>query len=550
MKNVTKAISGPSTPVAVLYSSVDVEEVTIFLRSCPVPASVWTLSNDSGLHKSFVDYVAPQVYIPNQAFVLMAHHDSLPASLFRKVTYFEKYHSNVHWIVSVGKHDDVLKKLVNHTCQVITVSEFEINEHFGDYKHCTRTNRRVHQNVQKLSLVDKISATNYPKQAKIEYAVFDRKSNFGAGLIGPKPRMAIQAYQALNNTLIERRASDESDSLLLDRRVDVILGTRNVHCWSHCFFYPYALYSPNSARILVRFAGPVDPSFASTWQSFFSIPALLAPMVAIILLATWIQRGLFPSDSSPLSGVLAFVVSTYLGRSPPPEVSSVATSSKIMMSSWMVGMLFLINFVQTEITSSRTVPERSSEIKSTAEFIARVQSGTTRLCVNAATSRIIERVTRAAATISYLAPLNTVLRKCGRRCTTDNFWRDCTPKIRGGTHVGIIMASPFILGLAARNELAAGAEDLLTSSTLTPAHGSFPLRHQHRRLVTALLESGLLDANTASQIRKGKVNAVSVHVPFRDYGLVYVAGCGLSSLLLAVEIAYHRFIRPSQMNGI
>ncbi|KAL1415513.1 hypothetical protein MTO96_006760 [Rhipicephalus appendiculatus] len=318
--------------------------------------------------------------------------------------------------------------------------------------------------------------TDYPKKKKIEYAVFDRKNNFGGGLIGPKPRMVINAYRALNNTLIERRSSDESDSMLLDRRVDVILGTRNVHCWSHCFFYPYALYSPNSARILVRLAGPVVPSFASTWQSFFCIPAILAPIVAIILVATRIQRRLLPSESSSLSGVTAFLVSTYLGRSPPPVVSSVAMSTKIMTATWMVGMLFLINFIQTEITSSRTVPEYSSEIRSTADFVARVQSGTARLCVNAATSRVIARVTKAAAATSHLGPLNKLLVQCGRKCTTDNFWRDCAPKIRRGTHVGIIMSSPVLLGLAARNQLVAGADTLLTSIMLSPAHGSFPLR--------------------------------------------------------------------------
>ncbi|KAH7952217.1 hypothetical protein HPB52_020175 [Rhipicephalus sanguineus] len=217
----------------------------------------------------------------------------------------------------------------------------------------------------------------YPKHEKVEYAVFDRKNNFGAGLIGPKTRMVIKAYRTLNNTLIERRAEDNTDSLLLDRRVDVILGARNVHCWSQCFFYPYALYSPNS--------GP-HPRQACR------------PRGTI--------RRLFPSEASSLSGVTAFVVSTYIGRSPPPEVSSVAMSSKIMMATWMVGMLFLINFIQTEITSSRTVPEYSSEIRSTDEFVSRVQSGTTRLCVNIETGDMIRRATNATATIRYLNSLN------------------------------------------------------------------------------------------------------------------------------------------------
>ncbi|KAL1415518.1 hypothetical protein MTO96_006765 [Rhipicephalus appendiculatus] len=277
---------------------------------------------------------------------------------------------------------------------------------------------------------------------------------------------------------------------------------------------------------------------------------MLAPIVAMMLLTAHIQRRLFPREYSSLSGVIAFIVSTYLGRSPPPEVSSVATSSKIMMATWMVGMLFLINFIQTDITSSRTVPEYSSEIRNTAEFVARVRSGTKRLCVNAATSHVIRRVTKVAAMISHLDSLNKVLEQCGQGCTTDRFWRDCAPKIRNGTHVGIIMSSSVTSGLADRNELVAGADTILTSMMLSPAHGSFPLRYQHRRLVTALLESGLFEAHATSHTRQRKVNAISVDVPFSDYLLVYVAGCGLSSLLLAVEIAYHRFIRMNRLNGI
>ncbi|KAL1415512.1 hypothetical protein MTO96_006759 [Rhipicephalus appendiculatus] len=248
--------------------------------------------------------------------------------------------------------------------------------------------------------------------------------------------------------------------------------------------------------------------------------------------------------------MIAFIVSTYLGRSPPPEVSSVATSSKIMMATWMAAMLFLTNFIQTEITSSRTVPEYSSEIRSTAEFVARVQSGATRLCLNAATSKMIRTVTKAAATISHLNSLNKVLEQCGKGCTTDSFWRDCAPKVRNGTHVGIIMSAPLLLRLAEHNELVPGVDTLMTSLMFSPAHGSFPLRHQHRRLVAALLESGLFDVNAGPPIRRRKISAVSVDVPFFDYLLVYFGGCSLSCLTLVVEKAYHRFIRTYRMKGI
>ncbi|KAH6930385.1 hypothetical protein HPB50_013170 [Hyalomma asiaticum] len=476
MGNVIKSMSGSSTPTAVLYSPVDAQLVTDFLRTSPVPVSVWTLLNDTEFRSDFEAHIAPPIYIPSRAFVLLPNHENLPAAVFREVARFEKYHSNVYWIFAVRKHDDIIKKLSNHSCQVITVSEVEVNEHFGDYKQCTRNHRRVLHRGQKLSLFTSTSSTKYPKHTRIEYAVFDRQNNFGGGLYGPKPRMVIEAYEALNNTLIQRWSTDDSDSMLLDRRVDVVLGTRNVYCWSRCFFYPYALYAPFSTCTLAKRAGPLVPSFASTWESFFCIPLVLAPMVVMILLVAHIQRRFSPNDASSLSGVIVFLVSTYLGRSPPPVIRSAAISSKLMMTTWMLGMLFLINFIQTEITSSRAVPEYSSAVRNMADFLERIQSNATGICVNAGTSKMIRKVTKAASTISYLHLLNRVLEQCGQGCTTDSFWRDCAPKIRRGTHVGVILTTPFLLGLAEYNELVPGADSLFNFIIFSPAHGSFPLR--------------------------------------------------------------------------
>ncbi|KAH6930383.1 hypothetical protein HPB50_013168 [Hyalomma asiaticum] len=520
MGNVIKSINRPSTPTAVLYSSADAQLVTDFLRSSPVP-----------LHQFTFRAVA---------FVLLPNHDNLPPSLFRKLKRFEKEHSNVYWIFAVRKHEDILEKVASHSCQVITISEVEVNEHFGDYKQCTRNHRRVLHSGQNLSFFASTSPTKYPKHARIEYAVSDRQNNSVGALYGSRAHMVIQAYEALNNTLIQQWSTEGSDSLLLDRRVDVILGNRNVHCWSKCSFYPYALYAPNAARILVRRARPLVPSFASTWESFFCIPLVLAPVVVMILLAAHIQRRFSPNDASPLPGVIAFLVSTYLGRSPPPAMRSVATSSKITMATWMFGMLFLINFIQTEITSSRAVPEYSSEIRNMEEFVARIESGARRLCVNTATRNIIRRVTKTEPRISHLDSLDRVLEQCGQRCVTDNFWTDCAPKICRGTHMGIIMASRVF---AKEKELVPGQDTLLNSIMLSPAHGSFPLRHQHRRLVTALIESGIFDKESGPHTQQSTIKTISVDVPFVDYLTVYFAGCGLASLSLFAEIAYYRLIR-------
>lgn len=67
-------------------------------------------------------------------------------------------------------------------------------------------------------------------------------------------------------------------------------------------------------------------------------------------------------------------------------------------------------------------------------------------------------------------------------------------------------------------------------------------RHQHRRLLMALEESGLSAFSKRSAIPEiVKTGIVSFGLPFVDYILIYVAGCALSFMTLAVEAACHRF---------
>ncbi|KAH8036989.1 hypothetical protein HPB51_008037 [Rhipicephalus microplus] len=94
---------------------------------------------------------------------------------------FQRYYSYVQWIVAAREHDQVVKHLSGHLCQVISVTQVEVSAPWDDYRSCEE--RRV------------IPAADVSMLA---------------------------AYAALNITLVETCNNGETDSLLLDRRVDFV----------------------------------------------------------------------------------------------------------------------------------------------------------------------------------------------------------------------------------------------------------------------------------------------------------------------------------------
>ncbi|KAL1473058.1 hypothetical protein MTO96_038954, partial [Rhipicephalus appendiculatus] len=60
---------------------------------------------------------------------------------------------------------------------------------------------------------------------------------------------------------------------------------------------------------------------------------------------------------------------------------------------------------------------------------------------------------------------------------------------------------------------------------------------QHRRLLQALEESGLIDKSVRNQFTgRDDRSHVAFDMPFTDYVLVYIVGCSLSVVVLCVEV--------------
>ncbi|KAL1486411.1 hypothetical protein MTO96_046978 [Rhipicephalus appendiculatus] len=171
------------------------------------------------------------------------------------------YHSNVDWIFSVKEHADVLDKLKNDSCQVITVSETNISAPFDGYRSCHE--RKNFGDAHVLLSKDVPHEGSYPKHTRLYYTINDMPGNYCGMSHGNVVEAAMQAYKTLNNSLVHRCNNDGvAHSALLEKRVDVILGEGYVNCPDHCFVYRYAMHPPMYHYFLVRRSTLQPPSFA------------------------------------------------------------------------------------------------------------------------------------------------------------------------------------------------------------------------------------------------------------------------------------------------
>ncbi|KAH7951630.1 hypothetical protein HPB52_010938 [Rhipicephalus sanguineus] len=89
-------------------------------------------------------------------------------SLPRSIEWFQKYHANFQWIFSVRQHQPALQTFDGHVCQVITVTETEINVPLDGYRNCAT--RRLLTTAQDDRLRDHVPPIgSFTKDEKIRH---------------------------------------------------------------------------------------------------------------------------------------------------------------------------------------------------------------------------------------------------------------------------------------------------------------------------------------------------------------------------------------------
>ncbi|KAH6943748.1 hypothetical protein HPB50_026363 [Hyalomma asiaticum] len=221
---------------------------------------------------------------------------------------------------------------------------------------------------------------------------------------------------------------------------------------------------------MVRKGVQVSPSFANTWFTFFAVALILTPFTAVLAM---ILRGSCHSSTGRVNSASAVVIvflSTYLGRSPPEDLRLTSMSMKIALGSWMMGMTVLLQFTQTQITASQSVPAYSSVIRHNDQLGVAFDAGKILPCMITALG---DGVPFMAGNISYMLSMQRALARCGSECLVSSLY-DCVPKAHRGTHAIVASCDEFLVDTSIRDGLVPGADNLVSFFFSSATHGNAP----------------------------------------------------------------------------
>ncbi|KAL1467719.1 hypothetical protein MTO96_041981 [Rhipicephalus appendiculatus] len=466
-----EALASPSSPVAVVDSPRHDESSGNFTPEFRIPITRWNFRAGRKSFEDFLKYVTQDgSSFPRPGVVLLSLREvrMLPgfAKIFNK---FERYHSYIQWLVAAREHDQVLKTLSGHLCQVTSVTQLEVNAPWDGYRSCEA--RRVVTGADVGMLAERVPhAGRLPKDDRVAFANQDDSSRL-CYKRGNFITLAKLAYASLNTTVVETCNNGETDSLLLDRRVDFVVGIPKLVPMRS--YYGYVMFPPSSLCFLSRRATPLPPSFVSSWLSFFKVSLIVFPLALVLLLLIDAHARLRSVAATRRSHLIMFFTSTYLGRSPASIPRTMSTLGKVCIIVWMFAMLTLVQFTQTEITASRSVPALSSEMKSVMEFESRLDDGSILPCMHFFAKNIVDEF---GGSVSHFNSLRKALHACGPKCLTHNAKDTCFRLAQSGTHVVVHICRLFREGKGCSTGLVVGEDELVSYLQWLPTHTRFPLR--------------------------------------------------------------------------
>ncbi|KAL3202603.1 hypothetical protein MRX96_053367 [Rhipicephalus microplus] len=135
---------------------------------------------------------------------------------------FERYHSYIQWMIAAPDHDQVQKTLSGHLCQVFSVTYYDVNAPLDGYTGLAKNVARSPQCNSACSENACQNAGRLPKDDRVVFAAQD--NNFNLCYKKDKVMPLIRrAYATVNTSLVEVCNNGETESLLLDRRVDFVV---------------------------------------------------------------------------------------------------------------------------------------------------------------------------------------------------------------------------------------------------------------------------------------------------------------------------------------
>ncbi|KAH6943073.1 hypothetical protein HPB50_015355 [Hyalomma asiaticum] len=223
-----KALTGPSTTVAVVCSREDAAIGSELAPSLAISVTVWSFHGTLDCLENIARYLTqdkadfPQ---PGVAFVPYAGGNSMQA-VRAIVAKFEKYHANIQCLFATRNHADVLATFSENFCNVISVIDIHIDAPLDGYMPCKE--RQVLLKTEEMLKAERVPPRGtYSRNKRIRFAMQDEGDKFCFRKKIPFVEVVDRAYEALNNTFVEECNHGDTDYILLDKRVDLILSLSN-----------------------------------------------------------------------------------------------------------------------------------------------------------------------------------------------------------------------------------------------------------------------------------------------------------------------------------
>ncbi|KAL1468062.1 hypothetical protein MTO96_025684, partial [Rhipicephalus appendiculatus] len=521
-----------------------------------IPTTLWTCQHlNSRCYQSFLRYITQSVAFPRPGFVFAPWPRGLSKGILGEVRRLDVSHPYVYWVFAVREHSDVDATLSSHSCQVVTVSENDIRIAANGYKSCSK--RVTSSSFAWKTLLDSPESERYyARNQNFDYVFSYQKIPYKCTVMGPLAYMnlasgltkirhpegaaLLDAYNAINTTvLLQCPDTSFGETLLREKRIDFLLfgwfGKKSTFMYE----YRYALFLPSSFCFYSRSRVPIPPSFSGSWIFFSWCLVCLSPFCFAIIFVIRAQSTIRPSERVALSTVIMVLVSSFLGRS-PQGLNVSASATRLAIAAWLLAMFFIGNYLQSSVTASRSVPVFSAEIRTEEDMLKHLHEGTLVPCV----TMYLPQLRKQENFQAFYKPLANVLadHKCQSSCI-GNYGFGCMEKARRGTHIYFSTCRETELRLAFKYALMVGEDTLGTSMTHSAVHIRFPFRHQHRRLLMAISESGIWMRSTSSeQFPPVEHVVMSFDMPLQDYLTILYTGIVLSLVALTLEMLTYRYL--------
>ncbi|KAH9370258.1 hypothetical protein HPB48_007405 [Haemaphysalis longicornis] len=303
----------------------------------------------------------------------------------------------------------------------------------------------------------------------------------------PEAMAVIKAYAALNTTLSLYDPTKEGNAAfpVSERMAHFGLFPTPLTVLPNNLYFSHALYPPCRLCFFTRRVVGITIPLSLSLFSFlvFATYLLVIIFVAAILCPCCGQ----PCKNQPaeMSVVTLYLLAASLGRSPEPLHFN-DTGRKFLIGTWLLGTFFAGAYLQSCITAETYVPEFSNEVQDIADLEKRIDAGSIMPCIDYDTYWIL-RDSGTALSKKLLTIINQNIKD-----SVDNKALDkCFRLAVGGSHIYIRPCGRYDSFLALQWGLVKGEDTFQMYLRESEMLKNCPVRHQHRRVLLAVSESGM-----------------------------------------------------------